>query len=170
MLHRGGDACQSIEVLCCSAADEVQAAELSRQQLPLACSSADPRLKSVEQTSAGVRLHVLPGALVLVLLWGGGVASWDETFGPWLENVLSGPRAQTAAAEGGAGVLMWMSCESSAKPEESLSMLSSLVLKGRGLGAAGWAWRELSVSSLHSDSRRYIVAGLQLYDSTPVAG
>ena len=160
MLHRGGDACQSIEVLCCSAADEVQAAELSRQQLPLACSSADPRLKSVEQTSAGVRLHVLPGALVLVLLWEGGVASWDETFGPWLENVLSGPRAQTAAAEGGAGVLMWMSCESSAK----------LVLKGRGLGAAGWAWRELSVSSLHSDSRRYIVAGLQLYDSTPVAG
>ena len=88
------------------------------------------------------------------------MASWDETFGPWLENVLSGPRAQTAAAEGGAGSLMWMSCESSAK----------LVLKGRGLGAAGWAWRELSVSSLHSDSRRYIVAGLQLYDSTPVAG
>ena len=98
------------------------------------------------------------------------MASWNEAFGAWLETVLSGPRAQAAAAEGGVGVFMWMSCESSTKPEESLSMLTSLVLGGRGLGAAGWTWRELSVSSVHSNSRRYLVAGLQLFESTPVAG
>ena len=122
----------------------------------------------MELTSADARL--VPGALAFVLLWEGGIASWDETFGPWLEMVLGGPRARIAAADGGPGVILWMSCESSAKPEESLSMLASLVLKERGLSAAGWAWRELFVSSVHSDSRRYVAAGLQLYDTSPVAG
>eukprot|EP01043_Picozoa_sp_COSAG02_P044001 COSAG02_NODE_3882_length_6090_cov_26.657152_4_plen_1174_part_00 len=168
MLKRDMAAFQSIELLCCAATDEVQAEELCRQQLPLARSGRDLRLTSAELASGGMRL--VPGALAFVLLWEGGVASWDETFGPWLESVLSGPRAQTAAAEGGAGVVLWMSCESSAKPQESLSMLASLVLGGRGLGAAGWAWQELSVSSVHSDSRRYLVAGLQLFESSPVAG
>ncbi len=168
MLLRGGNAFQSIDLLCCAAADDVQAAELRRQQRPLAWSGRDLMLTSSELTSGGVRL--IPGALAFVLLWEGGVASWDEAFGPWLETVLSSPRAQAAAAEGGAGVYLWMSCESSAKLEESLSMLASLVLGGRGLGAAGWAWRELSVSSVHSDSRRYLVAGLQLFEASPVAG
>lgn len=144
------------------------------------------------------------GALVLVLLWEGGAVSWDETFGEWIQQVLTGARAQTAGAttdtgtatststapreecqkqqqqqqhddekkdlQSSAGVMLWLSCESSAEPEETLTLLHRLLLVDRGLDTLGWRWQQHSLSSITSESRRYIVAGLQLIDMSPVAG
>ena len=158
-------------------------------------SGSDPRLTSLQAPQPAGATHdgVTAGsALVLVLLWEGGAVSWDETFGPWLEAVLKGARARiqgaaasakeegTGAAATTASVMLWLACESSAEPEETLSLLSKLVLEDRGLGRLGWSWCEQqgggggggggSLRSVCSESRRYVVAGIELRNSSAVAG
>ena len=136
------------------AGDSVQEEELHRRERPVALlpAAGDPLL--------GEPLG--PGGILLVLLWEGGAASWDEAFGELVRRTLALEAVHAAAA-----ATLWLACESSAEPEATLGQLEGLVMGGRGLAARGWRWGVESSQPLFSLSRRYVMAHLLLRYEPP---
>ena len=147
--------CSGNRLLACSLGDSVQEEELHRRERPVALlpAAGDPLLG---EPPLG------PGGILLVLLWEGGAASWDEAFGELVRRTLALEAVHAAAA-----ATLWLACESSAEPEATLGQLEGLVMGGRGLAARGWRWGVESSQPLFSLSRRYVVAQLLLRYEPP---